>query len=377
MTAARAAVTAFFALDGFVISSFFARLPAIQDRLRLDEGDLALALAAAALGLLVAQPLAGAAAARWGSAPLVRGSALAASAAVVGPGIAGSLGSLVAATAAIGVATGVLDVSMNIQGVAVERRDRRPILSSLHALFSLGVLAGAATAGAAAAAGVPVGEHLPAVAAAGAVATLVAGRGLLPAAADARAGGPAFARPTRRLAGLGAIAFCVLLAEGAVADWSAIHLAGELDAPAGVAALGLAGFSLAMAAGRLAGDRVSARVGAVALTRAGAAVAGAGLVGAAFAPGAGAAIAGFAVAGAGLSALFPLAVRAAAARAQDAPGPAIAAISTTGYAGLVSGPPLVGLLAEAVGLRLALGLVLGVLCALAVVLAPAAGAPGR
>ncbi|MEY2516050.1 MAG: hypothetical protein QOJ89_3408 [bacterium] len=368
----RAAVTLFFALDGFAVASFFARLPTIQDRLQLSNGRVGLALLALTVALLIAQPLAGALAARRGSAPLVTAGGLLVSAVIVAPAYANSFGALVVSTAAIGLATGVLDVTINVQGVAVERRLPTPILSGLHAAFSLGMLAGALSAGAAAGAGLTPREHLLGVGIVSALATLAWSRALLPAGADASASGPAFARPSTALASLGAIAFCVLLAEGAIGDWSAIHLADTLSASEGTAVAGLAAFSATMAIGRLFGDRITQRVGDVAHLRGGALVAAAGIVVAATAPSVPVAVAGFALAGVGLSALFPLMVRAASNRGGDAPGPAIAAVSTAGYGGLVTGPPLVGFVAEATSLRLALGAVLGVLCLVAAALAAAA-----
>jgi MFS family permease len=367
----RAAVTVFFALDGFVVASFFARLPAIQDGLGLGNGRIGVALLALTVALLIAQPLAGALAARRGSAPLVVAGGLLVSAAIMAPALAGSFGALVLGTAAIGLATGVLDVTINVQGVAVERRLGKPILSGLHAAFSAGMLAGALAAGGAAAAGQSPRTHLVWVGIAGALVTLAVARALLPAGADAAAGGPVFARPSRALAGIGAIAFCVLLAEGAIGDWSAIHLAETLAASEATAVAGLAAFAGTMTLGRLFGDRITQRVGTLAHLRGGAILAGAGVLVATLAPSVAVSVAGFAVTGLGLSALFPLMVRAASERAGDAPGPAIAAVSTAGYGGLVTGPPLVGFLAEATSLRFALAAVLGLLCLTAAALASA------
>lgn len=368
----RIAVTAFFALNGFAVASFFARLPAIQDRLSLSNGRIGLALLALTVSLLISQPLAGALASRRGSAPLVTAGGVMVSAAIVGPAYAGSFGALVLSTAAIGFTTGVLDVTMNVQGVAVERRLPRPILSGLHAAFSVGMLGGALLAGVAAATGASPQTHLLSVGVLCALLTLALGRALLPASADATAEGPMFARPTKALAAFGAIAFCVLLTEGAIGDWSAIHLARSLDASEGTAVAGLAAFAATMTIGRLLGDRITQRIGNLAHLRGGALVAAVGIVVAASAPSVAVAVAGFALAGVGLSALFPLMVRAASERGGDAPGPAIAAVSTAGYGGLVSGPPLVGFLAEVTSLRFALGAILGVLCLVAATLAFAA-----
>ena len=135
---------------------------------------------------------------------------------------------------------------------------------------------------------------------------------------------------------LGVVAFCCLLAEGAVFDWSAVYLRRELEAGEALAAAGLAAFSVTMGLGRLAADRLADRLGPVVLARGGAALAGTSFALALAVATPAAAIAGFALLGAGLAAVFPLALAAAAARSPHAPAaPAIAAVSTAGYLGLV------------------------------------------
>jgi MFS family permease len=216
-------------------------------------------------------------------------------------------------------------------------------------------------------AGIGVTPHLLVTAALGAAITIGASRLLLPPDADAASEGPLLARPTRALALVGLFAFCALLSEGAVNDWAAVYLDNELAAGQGLAAAGLAVFSLTMGVGRLVGDRLTAAVGSVRLGRAGALVAAAGMTLALAGARTETAIAGFAAMGIGLAALFPLALRAAAERS-GTPGPAVAAVSGVGYLAFVAGPPAVGGLAEVVGLRSALLLVV-VLCLLAAALA--------
>jgi MFS family permease len=356
-----------FFVNGFVFVSWYTRLPDIQRDLDIGDGALGLALLGAPLGLLLAMPLAGALTAAIGSRPLVAAGPLWV-AAVVLPGLADSVATLALATFVVGAFNGVLDISMNIQGLAVERTGTKRIFNSLHAAFSFGALAGAGAGGAAAAAGLEPLPHLALMAVLGAAVAAVAARGLLPAEDEPRAEGPLFARPSRRLAALGIIAFCALLSEGAVFDWSGILLSREMGASAGLAPAGLAAFNLAMGFGRLGADGVSERLGAAAVGRAGALLAAVGL-GAALAIGStGAAIVGFAVMGLGVAALFPLALRAAGYDPYLA-GPAVAAVSTLGYAGFLTGPPTIGFLAEAFGLANALVL----LCALLALVSALAG----
>lgn len=346
-----------FALNGVLFGTVFGRLPAIRANLGLSEGEIAVALGCSMAGLLVSQLLAGAATVRLGSRPLVVAGGVLGSLALVPVGLAGTLPALAAAFALFGTASGVLDVSMNLQGLHVERRLGRPLFSSLHAAFSFGALAGAGLAAVAAAAALPVATHLPIVAVAGATAILVCGRRLLGGdRGEPRA--PAFARPSVRLAAVGALAFCALLAEGSLNDWTTLFLVDAAGTSAAVAALGLTAFSLAMGTGRLAGDRVTARLGARATARAGATLAAAGVAVALLTAAPAPAIAGLLAAGLGLATLFPLALKAAGGAAD------VAAVSTLGYLAFLAGPALIGGGAELVGLRLSL----------VVVVAAAAGA---
>jgi MFS family permease len=372
--AARMAVLGIFFLNGFGFGSWAVRIPAVQERLDLGEGLLGLALLGMAAGSLVSMPLAGGLVSRLGSRPVVGATGLGFFLALPLLAWSPSLALLVPALAFAGASGGSLDVSMNAHAVAVEKGQGRPIMSSFHAAFSLGGLAGAAVGGAVAAWGVGVAPHLAGVSALSLAAFALAYLRMLPADEDrGESGGPAFARPTRALAGLGVISFCVLLGEGAMADWSAVYLKGTLGTGPGFAAAGFAAFSAAMVAGRLLGDRVTARFGPVVLVRAGAAISAAGLgISLAVAHPA-AALVGFACAGLGFSIIFPSALSAAGRTQDSATGPAIAAVATAGYFGFLVGPPSIGFVAEGVGLGGALFIVVALSAAIVVL----AGSVGR
>ena len=357
----RVAVTVAFAVNGATFASLYSRMPDLQREHGLSDGTLGLVLLAGALTLMITQPLAGALVARRGSAGLTLGGGVAYAGALALPGLAPGLAGFVAAILLLAAASGFFDVSMNTQAYAVNERHPREIFASFHAAFSFGALGGAAAGGLAAGLGLSPATHLLIAAIAlVAVLVLVVRPGLLPAAADASADAPRFARPTRALAALGALAFCALLAEGAVGDWSAILVDRETPAGPALAAFALAGFSLTMGFGRLAADPLAERFGHVAVMRAGGLIAAAGLTLALAAGSPGIAILGFAIMGAGLAGVFPLALRMAAAGGGGA-GPAIAAVSTTGYVGFIAGPALIGLLSDATSLPTALALVV-VLC---------------
>ena len=202
----------------------------MRSDLGLSAGALGIALLGLPVGALSAQPLVGAVTVRVGSRPVVLVALLVYSAVLVLPVLAPSGALLFAALVLMGVAAGAVDVSMNVQGSALEQTMGRPILSSLHAAYSFGALAGAANGTLAEAVGIDPALHLGVTAALLALAGVASARRLLPADEDAEPGGPLFARPTRALAALGAIGFCVALAEGAAMDWSAVYVRDSLSA---------------------------------------------------------------------------------------------------------------------------------------------------
>ena len=363
---ARIAITGIFALNGFLFGTLYSRLPDLRERADLSHGQIGLLLLCSMIGLFLMQPVAGALTARLGSRRVVLLGALGYSAALVPIALAPSAAALAPAFVLIGMGSGILDVSMNVQGVAVENVLHRPILASLHAAFSFGALAGALAGSLAAAASLDLQAHYIAVAVVGVAVALAARRRLIEEPRDADLRRPLWARPTRRLAALGALAFCVLMAEGAVNDWIALYFKEHLEATSSVAAVALATFSLAEGTGRLLGDRATVALGAARLARRAALVAAAGFGLALAAAVPLVAAFGLVATGLGIAVLFPLTLRAAAMQPGGS-GPAIAAVSSLGYIGFVVGPPLIGGLAELISLRAAL-LVVVATCVAAVAL---------
>src|SRR4051812_43431882 len=237
----RAAVTALFVLDGAVFGSWAARVPDVAAGVGAGHSTLGLALLCLSLGALVSMRVTGAWCARFGAGPVGAVAAVAVSAAVLPPGLVSSVPALCTALFAFGAATGMVNVAANSLGVQVEARVGRPILSGLHAGFSLGGLAGALIGGAASSV-LGVGGHLSL----GPPGGLFVSAWALPALLGARrnAGVPqpkreeedGGRRPTAVLVVLGAIAGCTAFGEGALTDWGALLLREELAAPATLAA---------------------------------------------------------------------------------------------------------------------------------------------
>ena len=365
MPRTRVALTVFFFADGLLVGSWAGRVPAIQDHADLTNGELGIALFAIALGALVAMPLAGSLSERLGSRRVTIAALLAGGTALFLASLATGLVPLAAALAVFGAGFGGMNVAANAQGIALEGRYGRSILSSFHAAFSAGGLVGAGIGAVAAGLGVAVQAHFGALALAIVAVAAVEGRRLLPPDSRPPRHTPVFARPPRVLLVLGAAAFFTLLAEGAAADWSAVYLTDSVGATAAVAALAYAGFALAMAASRTVGDRLNERFGPVALARGGGLVAAAGLTLALAVDSTPAALAGFAVMGAGIGVVVPVLFRAAGSTPGLSAGAGVAAVSTVGWLGFLAGPPVIGLVAELVGLRAALVLVVVATVALA------------
>lgn len=368
---ARFAVATMFFINGVAGANWVARIPAIQQRAGLDAGGLGLALLGGGTGALLLMPLTGGLVARFGSRLVTTLAAVAYFLVLALPAFATNLPTLFFALMLGGASTGAMDVAMNSNAVAVEGVYGCPIMSSFHALYSLGAISGAVLGGLVANSGLDPAIHLLAVGLVLVLIALAAGR-LMLGEDLAKAGGPVFALPGRAVLGLGAVAFCCLLAEGAVADWSAVYLQGTLATSAGLAAVGYAAFSLTMTLGRLVGDWVNSSLGPVAVVRGGGLLAAVGLGLGLLAGNPYAAILGFACVGAGLATIFPT-LLSAAGRSGPVAGPAVAAVSTCGYFGLLAGPPLIGFVGRGFGLSIGLGLVV----VSSLLIAGLAGAAGR
>jgi MFS family permease len=352
---ARAATAAIFFLNGFGFATWVSRIPAVRQALSLTEGALGTALLATAVGALVAFPLTGRGSAIRGARALTIATGLAYCVVLPGPTFAVSLPSLALLLFLFGAANGAMDVSMNALAVEVETFVGKPIMSSFHGMWSIGGLAGAGVGALFAKQDVSPQLHLLVVASILAVAIVVAKRWLPPSQRHVSPESVAhFARPESAMLGLSGIIFCAFLIEGAMADWSAVLLHDSLHTTAATAALGYAAFSLAMTSMRFAGDRLVIQWGAVRLLRSTNVVAALALAAALWIQHVGLTMLAFALVGFGMATVAPLVFGAAARRARHGAGHGIAAMATVGYGGFLVGPPLVGWLAQASSLRVAL-----------------------
>ncbi|WP_459650530.1 MFS transporter [Kitasatospora sp. Ki12] len=381
----RIALTAFFAVDGFLFAAWVVRIPDVRRQVNASHSALGLALLCLSIGAVLTMPAVGRLCVRYGSRPVTVGSLALLSLAVLLPAHTHSVTALGAALVLFGAGYGGANVAMNSAAVDLVAQLRRPVMPSFHAGYSFGGLLGTgvsgllagplSTAWALALSGllgmaVTVGAGVVLLRGPAAPAVVPGrGGGAEPSTdgasgaaghpgGDGETGGDAgrdtgAARRSARLLVLllGVTALCTAYGEGAVADWTTLHLTDDVHAGSAVAAAGYGAYAFAMAGGRVGGTWLSIRLGQTRLMMLGGLTAAAGMLVAALAPVAPLAIGGFALGGLGLANLFPLAI----ARAGEAGGPqGVALASSLGYGGMLIGPVVIGFLADAAGLPLAL-----------------------
>jgi predicted MFS family arabinose efflux permease len=377
LSAAAFATRAFFLLAGVGTATWAPMVPLAKARLGLDESQLGLVLLCMGIGSICAMPFAGALSQRHGNRAVMVISGLLVCAILPALALAPSTIALAATLAAFGAAMGVLDVSMNAHAVEVERRHGRPLMSGFHGLFSAGGLLGSVAMSALLGAGVPL-LACTAVVSLASIALIAWQRPALlaHAAPVASAARPRFALPSPTALLLGALCLVVYLSEGAMLDWSAVFLRSERGLSVAGAGLGYAAFSVAMASGRLLGDRITARLGPRAVVRTGAFVAAAGLLLATALPWPATSLAGFVLVGLGASNIVPVLFSAAGRLPGTSVSATLATVTTLGYAGMLAGPALIGFIAAASSLPVALTGVAGLLAAVAI-FAPIVAARGE
>lgn len=339
--------------------SFAARVPWIASHAGVDVGHLGLALLMPGVGALLAMPFSGRLAHRYDFRRLVAATIVAWCASLVLPALAPSLASLSVVLLVFGATAGLADMAMNAQGVLVEQRFGRSVMSSLHGFWSVGVLAGSAGSALASHGGVDTRLQFALTALALAAIGTAAARFLIedPASAETAAP-PAFALPTRPVVLIGLVGLCAVFGEQAGTDWSALFIRRELGGSASVAALAVSAFAVTMAAVRLAGDRLIQRLGPVRTVRLSGALAAGGAAAVVLAPDLAAGLTGFALLGTGVALVVPL-VFAAAGRVGPHPARSVAGVAGVAYGSGLVAPGVIGGVASASSLTAAFGLVAG------------------
>ena len=334
-------------------------IPSVKARYALSEATLSIVLLAAAVGTVLALFIAGRIVGRLGAR---KASALAALVMSLLLGVVleyPSVAALLPAMLIFGASTSLFDVSINTEGSELESLSGRAIMSNLHGMFSVGGMTGAALASYMLDIGVSPRLQLFGVCSGIAIAALIASRGMLETHAASGEGGEKahFAWPKGLLLIIGLLIFAGMTAEGVMYDWSVLYLKQDVGMPQGQAALGYAAFSAAMALSRFGGDLLRSRYSEQALLRFGASVATIAMTVVLISASSWVALIGFALVGAGLAPVAPILFNAATRVRGVSRAAAIASVTSIGYSGFMIAPPLIGSIATASSLTMALGVV--------------------
>jgi len=357
----RLAVNIIFFLNGFVHANYFSRLPRIQDQFHINDGIVGLVLLSSSIGALLAMPFTGWMIIRNGSRRITLFAAF--FYCILIPLIpwlpTATLLPLVILFFLLGVSAGMLDVAMNSQAVMVEKQMGKPIMTSFHAVFSIGMMIGALGGSLFTKISSGLFIHFITVSSISVAVVFIARYYLIHDKPEKKeVEGPAFRLPNAAMVSIGVIAFCSMLGEGAMADWSTNYMENISKADPAMAPLGLSAFALAMTIGRVFGDGARIKFGDRPLMIGCGIVATIGLSIAVIFIHPITVIIGLFVVGLGLSAVVPIAYSIAGHAKDLPPGVGLAMVTTVGYSGFLFGPPIIGLLANVQTLRWALVLVI-------------------
>lgn len=348
----RIAVGALFFLQGLCFATWASRIPSIQQSLQLSDGQLGLVLFALPAGSLIALPLSGWLVTRFGSKTIVTNALIFYALMLAALGLAQNITQIILVLVFYGMAGNTANIAMNTQAVGVEARYRRNIMASFHGLWSLAGFTAAGIGIYMIGKNIIPFHHFIMISALILVALAIIFQYLLPNEERGPTSKKIFAMPDRGLVMLGIIAFCCMICEGAMFDWSGIYFKKIVKAEGAWIGAGYTAFMCTMAAGRFIGDWVTMRLGFRKTIQFSGALIVTGLAVSLVFPYLAPAIAGFFLVGLGVSSVVPLVYSTAGKSKTLSPGVALAAVSSIGFLGFLIGPPLIGIVAGASSLRI-------------------------
>lgn len=347
----RIATSVFFFIAGLTFSTWASRIPAIQAKLHLSDAGLGGVLFSLPVGLMLSLPLSGWMVSKYGSRPMMITGALLYPAILLLLASAGSVTLLVMSLFLFGVLGNLLNIAMNTQAVGVESLYGRSVMASFHGLWSLAGFSGALIGTFFVSQGFSPFVHFTIVAALAVFLLLLFFKKTLPKDIGNDQPQKLFVKPDKKILLLGLIAFCSLLCEGAMSDWSGVYFKKIVEAPASMITLGYVAFTGMMALGRFLGDWLVTKLGVKNMLRISGTMITSGLLLSVFFPNLVMATLGFLLVGFGVSSVVPIVYGLAGKSKTMSPGTALAAVSTIGFLGFLIGPPLIGFIAQAVSLR--------------------------
>jgi MFS family permease len=351
----RIAVKLIFFINGFVHANLAARFPRVQELFDIDNGTLGFVLLSSSVGALLAMPFTGWLIIRNGSRRITTFSIFLYCIFVPLVPLMPGLPGLVVLFFIMGLTAGMLDVSMNSQAVMVEKIHQKPIMTSFHALFSIGMVAGAFCGALFVKLETTLFVHFAVIVGMSVAAAAWARYHLIhDKPKEKEVDGPAFRLPNAAMVSIGVIAFCCMLGEGAMADWSTNYMENIAMASPALAPIGLSAFALAMTIGRFFGDGARLKFGDRKLMVMCGIISTMGIALTLLFNNPYSVIAGLFIIGIGLSSIVPIAYSIAGNSKNLPPGVGLAMVTTVGYSGFLFGPPIIGLLANWQSLRIAL-----------------------
>ncbi len=346
----RIGISVFFFIAGITFASWASRIPEIQNKLQLSEAGLGAVLLALPIGQLISLPISGWLISRYGSRQLVIASAILYPVTLIFLAIATSIFQLVVALVIFGFWANLINIAMNTQAVVVETLYGRSIMASFHGLWSLAGFSGAAIGSFFVSAHLSPFIHFSIICVVTALLVFIFYKHTLPGETT---GGsqPIFVKPDMSILILGLIAFCCMVCEGAMADWSGVYFKKVVETPAAFTALGYVAFMATMATGRFLGDWLVTKFGVKSILQLSGILIATGLMIAVIFPFMFTVITGFLLVGFGVSCVVPVVYGLAGKSTTMSPAMALASVSTISFLGFLIGPPLIGFIAQASSLR--------------------------
>jgi MFS family permease len=350
----RIAVASFYFSMGVCFASWASRIPDIKGALHLGDAAFGTILFALPVGQFLMMPFSGRLVTRFGSSRVILFAVPAYTLALTNLGLVNRGWQLGICLFLFGVCGNMCNISINTQGVLAERFYGRPIMSTFHGGWSIAGFCGALTGLAMINIKVRPYAHFWIVVLFVAAIVSLNYRSLIHGRSGstvASATGRLFSKPDGALLQLGAIAFCSMASEGAMFDWSGIYFKDVVKAPASLVILGYTSFMIMMATGRFVADTLVLRFGRRQVLQVSGILISSGLFLAVLIPTLIISTAAFMLVGLGVSSIVPSVYSAAGKQGQVAPGIALATVASVGFLGFLMGPPLIGYVSAAAGLR--------------------------
>lgn len=350
----RLAISAFFFVAGLTFSTWASRIPDIKTALQLSDAALGLILFALPVGQMISLPLSAALVSKFGSKSLIITGALLYPLSLILLAMAGTSVALAFSLFVFGIWANLLNIAMNTQAVAVENIYGRSIMASFHGVWSIAGFTGALAGTFFVSNSISPLVHFTLVSIVTAVIVWAAFRYTVPAdnTVEPTEKQKMFVKPDSRILLLGMIAFCCMVCEGAMADWSGVYYQKVVQSPASLTTIGYVAFMCTMATGRFVGDWLVTRFGVIRILQLSGVLIAAGLLTAVLFPNIITATAGFLMVGFGVSSVVPIVFSMAGKTTNMSASAALASVSTISFLGFLIGPPIIGFVAELTSLRI-------------------------